>query len=116
VHVAEVNTACTAIRGMLEGFIREDKAGTIAMLNKVRPIDVIEHVMGRRLTVEESNAYLSAIVDIPHGLQYAFKVGKVWQDLKQTARKYLQGTSMESRNEIVTKFRIFLHGLESRVK
>lgn len=111
---AEVTNAKIAIRNMLEGFIKEDKAGTIAMLNSVRPIDVIEHLLARKLTREEGALYLQGLSDIPVELLGAFRIGKVWQDLKQTSRKYLQGTGVENKKEIVTKFRIFLHGIETR--
>jgi len=115
-HVAEVNTACLSIRGMLEGFIQEDKTGTITMLNKVRPIDVIESVLARKLTKEESNTYLSAISDIPVELQRAFKIGKIWQDLKQTSRKYLQGNNLEKKSDMVRRYRQFIQGLENPVE
>jgi len=113
-HVAEVNLSCLAIRHLLEGFVNDDRTRAIAMLNKVRPVDVVEHVLGRKLTCEEGTLYLECIDSIPSELQEAFRAGKIWQDLKQAGRKYLQGKSIDSKTCMVAKFRQFLHGLESR--
>jgi hypothetical protein len=103
---------------MLEGFVQDDKKSTIKLLNSVRPLDVIEYVLGYELERKawgtvEGPLYLSAISDVPVDLQEAFKLGKVWQDLKQTARKHLQGSTLETNMDMVKRFRTFLQGVDA---
>jgi hypothetical protein len=97
---------------MLEGFIREDREGTIAMLNAIRPKDVIEHVLGRALTPVECDSYLLALSEIPADVREAFRIGQVWQDLTQASRKFLQGRSLDSKNMVVGRLKSFLRGMK----
>lgn len=117
-HVTRVQTTCMALKGMLNDFVRDDKVSAIRRLNVVRPIDVIECVLGRTLDTSEGLLYLEALQEVPASLQDAFKLGKVWQDMKQGARKHLQGNTSETAQEYVVKFRRFLselHAMRSRV-
>ena len=107
-RLTKVQTASKSIRTMLESFIQGDRASAIAMLNQVRPLDVARHIMGRRLSIDESTLYLQPLSGVPEYLQEAFKLAKVWQDLTQGARKHLQGLGSEDDEEVVKRFRSFL--------
>lgn len=110
-RIASVNTGMKSIRNMLESFVEDNSEDCIALLNGIRPIEVMAYVLGRELTVEEGTAYLDSISNAPVHLRGLFAIGKAWQDCKQTARKYLQ--DKDARNELVYKFRSFVTNLES---
>jgi hypothetical protein len=108
-NLSTVNATVKALRGIQEGFVRGDKAGTIRLINGVRPIVVIEYLLGRKITQSEGTQYLLAIDYIPVDIRGAFKLGKEFQDIKQTARKQLQGGDV---TDLTHRFKKFMDGLE----
>ena len=112
---SEVHNTTIALRMLLENFIQEDKASAIKRLNtaNIRPKDVIQFVLGRSLTPSECTLYLYSVSCVPVDLQHAFRLGKVWQDLKQTARKQLQGNTADSPKDFVKKFRSFIQNMDA---
>jgi hypothetical protein len=111
-RVASVNIGMQSMRRLLESFIQDDRETAIRILNSVRPIDVIEYLMGRPMTKVEGTIYLQAIEDIPSKYQQIYQVAKVWQDVKQTCRKYLQGNGVDSKQDILKKFKAFINKCE----
>ena len=112
-NVASVNCACAIMRNMLELFVVGDNAGCIKLLNSVQPLDVAEYIMGRSVTVAEGNLYLLAIADMPRGMQDVYRTAKIFQDMKQACRKFMQGTSCDSKEDITKKMANFITTMES---
>lgn len=109
-RIASVSTSMKSVRGMLMDFVQGDSEECIQLLNGVHPKHVMGYVLGRELTTEEGNAYLSAIKDVPAQLRGIVAIGKAWQDCAQLSRKYLQDAS--ARDELVHKVRSFITNLD----
>jgi len=110
-ELAQVKAGMDTFRLILDDFVQGDKHRAIRMLNAIRPIDVMEYILDRRLTEEEGTQYLGAIGNAPTHLQGIFRLGKIWQDLKQASRKYLQGTG--TYDSLLAGYKSFLQGIET---
>ena len=107
---ASANSSTVTLRTLLTEFVQSGDKSVITTLNSVRPLDVIEYILQRPVTLDESLLYLEALSNIPESLQQAYRCGKLFQDLKQACRKHLQGDTTE--RDLVHKFKDFVTTLD----
>jgi hypothetical protein len=100
------------MRVLLDTFIEGDKAVCIAVLNGIAPKEVMAYVLGRELTFDERMEFgTQSISNSVPRMQSIYQLGKIWQDTKQTCRKYLQRD--ESKAVIVRELKDFLGRMEN---
>jgi hypothetical protein len=110
-ELAQVKAGSDTFRLILDDFVNGDKVRAIKLMNGIRPIDVMEYILGRQLTKEESTQYNECHEHVSDNLIDIFHLAREWQATVQTGRMYLRGR--KSREVMLAQYKAFLTGLEN---
>ncbi len=108
-ELAQVKAGMDTFRLILDDFVQGDKKRAIRLLNTIRPKNVMEYILGRRLTKEESKQFNECHEHVSDELIDVFHIGRTWQDIVTTSRMYLRGRV--SQEVMLTQYKAFLTGL-----
>jgi hypothetical protein len=119
--VTQIAWGSKTLRSLLDHVLQGNEAQAMAMINGElsKPIELVETIMGKKLTREERMLYLLAPEHVPCDLQVAMQYGHYWENLIKAVRSYLNPACRSqmpqelAHADIIARLRIFVTAVQN---